>query len=149
MLPLWRRTLHRPQNRERQKEEQLICNIQSKEKVTRIRAKQIIAGCQDNIEKKNTFAKYFKIQMEEQLKRKMNPWILEKCLQNQIDGNLKIRSGGKDNFIVEIQTMDQSKLIVNVTEINQIPVTVTDHNQFNSSKSIVYIYEYYMENFEE
>ena len=77
--------------------------------------------------------------MEEGNKRKMTPWMLEKCIQQQLDRRpIIIRSGGRNSDIIQVDSEEQSKKVINITEINNIKVDIAENQYINSTKGMVY-----------
>ena len=74
--------------------------------------------------------------MSEGDKRKMNPWLLEKCIKQQIDGSpVKIRTSGKNSYIMQVDSSEeQSRKIMNIKQINDINVEITENQFINTSK---------------
>ena len=67
------------------------------------------------------FATNFACTMREEGKRKMTPWLLKKCIQQQIDkSSLKIRTSGKNSYLIRVDSEEQNKKVMNIKEINNI-----------------------------
>ena len=70
----------------KQQHETLICQLQQKEKICHLRAIQLLEHNYETIQvQTNKYATHFTCTIEEGNKRKMTPWMLEKCIQQQID----------------------------------------------------------------
>jgi len=134
---------------ETQKLEQQILDTQNKYKVSKMRAKQIITQNTEEPKQcdKKKYPTTFKCVLDQNTKRKLSPWAIEKCLTQALEGNLKIRSG-KEYLIIEVESEQQSTLIMELTHLNNIPVEISEHQGFGTSQGIVYIYNYDLSNFE-
>ena len=143
---------HRAGSREcaRYQREEAIVQIQEEEKVTAMRARQML-------EKNNEFSErparpyttHFDCKMNETDKRKVTPWLLEKCLEQQLGAKPKtIRTTNKTTFTVEIASREQSTAMQAVSKINGIPVEISVNTALNGNKGLVYIYGYNMVDFE-
>ena len=87
------------------------------------------------------FATHFTCTMSEGDKRKINLWLPEKCIKQQIDKSpVKIRTSGKNSYIIQVDSEEQSRKIMNIKQINNINVEMTENQFINISKGIVYIY---------
>ena len=83
----------------------------------------------------NKYATHFTCTVDNGNKRKMTPWMLEKCIQQQIDRRpISIRSGGRNSYIIEVDSEEQSKKVMNITQINNIKVDIAENQYINSSK---------------
>ena len=79
----------------------------------------------------------------------MTPWLLEKCVKQQLDKSpVCIRSGGTYSYIIQIDSEEQNRKILNITQINYITVEIVENRFINTSKGIVYMYDYNLSNFE-
>ena len=130
--------------------ETLICQIQQKEKIYRLRAVQMIYNKSEALQvQTNKFATHFTCTMSEGDKRKMNPSLLEKYIKQQIDKSpIKIQTSGKNSYITQVDSEEQCRKIMNIKQINNINVEMTENQFINTSKGIVYIYDYDLTNFE-
>ena len=102
-----------------------------KEKICRLGEVQMINDKSDALQvQTNKFAMHFTCTMIEGDKRKMNPWLLEKCIKQQIGKSpVKIRTSGKNSYIIQVDSEEQSRKIMNIKQINNINVEMTE-NQF-------------------
>ena len=134
-----------------QKKEQSIIDTQQQHKVGRRRAVQILEGYQQpaSNHSKPKFATHFKCSIGEENKRKLTPWLLQKSVQHAIGEKPKsIRSSGKGAFIIEVSTVQQSRDILKLAQINNMPVEIReDHNIKN--KALIYIHQYDLRDFEQ
>ena len=87
--------------------------------------------------------------MEESDKRKLSPWMLERCLTQHLGSKPKtIRSRSRTTFSVEVSDVKQSKKMRGLTHLNNLPVAVDENLDYRIIKGLVYIYEYDMTGFE-
>ena len=84
--------------------------VQEEEKVTILRAKQILERNNEFIEKSTRpYPTHFDCKMDEIDKRKFTPWLLEKCLEQQVGSKPKtIRTTNKTTVTVKIATKEES-----------------------------------------
>jgi len=134
----------------KQQEEQEIVDIQQKHKVSRLRARQMLRKTTEitKTQEVNKCNKFFKCEMDANLKRKLTPWVIDKCITHALTGKVKITTGAKDYLIIEVETAQQSIEIMKIKDINKIPVVMSEYQEFNTSQGIVYIYGYDLSNFE-
>ena len=113
------------------------------------RAKQILERNNEFIEKPTRpYPTHFDCKMDEIDKKKLTPWLLEKCLGQQVGSKPKtIRTTNKTIFTVEIATKKKSIAMQTVGNINGIDVEVTVNTALNINKGLVYIYGYNMVDF--
>ena len=96
----------------KQQQETLICQIQQREKICRLRVVQM---AEDKTEisqiQTSRFAMHFTCTKREgRGERKMTPWLLEKCIQQQIDKRpLKIQTSGKNSYLIQVDSEEQCK----------------------------------------
>ena len=123
--------------------------MQEEEKVTILRAKQILERSNEFIEKPTRpCPTHFDCKMDEMDKRKFTPWLLEKCMEQQVGSKPKtIRTINKTTFTVEIATKEERIAMQAVGNINIIDVEVTVNTAL-INKGLVYIYGYNMVDFE-
>ena len=81
--------------------EQNVVDIMNNQKVSRMRAKQILQESTSTPIKcsQKSFTKIFKCEVDEMQKRKLNPWLVAKILKNELGENVKVRSGSKSFFL--------------------------------------------------
>ena len=110
--------------RVRYQREETILQIQEEEKVTAMRARQMLEKNKEFIERlARPYTTHFDCKMDETDKRKVMPWILEKCLEQQLEAKPKtIRTTNKTTFTAEIASREQSTTMQLVSNINGIPV---------------------------
>ena len=144
---------HRVGDRECEKErtEQQILDIQDQQKVTVMRARQIL---QDNNEyytrQTENFKAYFDCTVTEEEKRKITPWLLEKCLTNLIGSKpVAIRTKNRTTFSVELATEVACREILKVRTIGEWQVQIKRSETKGGSKGLVYVYGYNMIKIEE
>ena len=79
--------------------------------------------------------------MSEENKRKVTQWLLESTLRQGLGSKPKtIRAIGEDAFLIEINDKQQSREVIDIKEINGMPVTMTEFNN-NKPKGFIYIYQ--------
>ena len=137
----------------KQVEEETILKIQNKYRVGKIRARQIFNGTDNNAVSTETASKlyttHFTCKIDENEKRHLTPWVLEKCLHNQLGNKPKsIRSGGRSSFVIEVDSEKDSRAILNIKTIHNIPIHISEHVQHNSAQGLIYIYEYDLKDFD-
>jgi len=87
------------------------------------------------------FNRFYIIRFATGAKRDMCPFKFEKCLTDAIGGCPEsITAGGKDGFIVKVQSAKQSMEIGNISEIDGNSCTVQEHTFFNETKGVINIY---------
>ena len=135
---------HRADSREcaRYQREETIVQIQEEEKVTAMRARQMLEKNNEFIGRPSTlYTTHFDCKMNETDERKVTPWLLVKCLEQQLGAKPKaIRTTNKTTFTVEIASREQSTEIQSVSNIHGIPVQVSVYTALNVNKGLVYIY---------
>ena len=132
-----------------QKEIKLM-EIAEQNRVNIRRARQIEAGI-TLTKRTKTFATHYDITFEnENTKRKIHPFTLEKCITIELCGKkpTKIRSKNETTFTVEINSSAHGILLQHLKKINNHEVTVTANNMLSQSKGIVYINDYDLTEFD-
>lgn len=72
------------------------------------------------------YATHFKCSLDPDLKQKITPWTLEKTVHHQLGSKPKsIRSVDRDSFIIEVNSKEQSRDIITINKVCEIPVTIT------------------------
>merc|ERR1719259_523039 len=129
---------------EAEKKERKIKEVQTKEKVGRRRAIQILSGEDETPTSKSTkFPTHFSCQMNPEQKKKFSPWMIEKCFTQVLWTKPRsIRSKSDSEFIIEINTEGQSRNILSIEKLNNVDVRITECTNINQSKGLVYIYDY-------
>ena len=132
------------------KRELEVLQIANQKKVTIRKARQMYSGALPS-KPSITFPSHFNVKFQdESVKRKFHPFLLEKCLTQQLGTKpAKIRSKDATTIIVEIKTKSQSDALQLLETLNEHPVEVTCNSQFSQSKGIIYIYNYNMSDFQE
>ena len=135
---------HRAGSREcaRYQREDTIVQIQEEEKVTAMRASQMLKKNNEFIERPaGSYTTHFNCKMNTTNKRKVTPWLLAKCLEQQLGAKPNtIRTTNKTTFTVEIVSREQSTAMQSVTSINSIPVEISFNTALNAYKGLLYIY---------
>ena len=130
-------------------QETKITEYQEKERVSRLRAMQMLNGQEVIQLNKGKYATHFRCEMDSTKKRRLNPWLLEKCLQEKIGQKPKsIRAESSTNFVIEVQDRQQSEIMESLQSINGIAVKIYKHPNYNTSKGILNVYDYNMQDFE-
>ena len=124
--------------------------IQEEEKVTIMRARQILEKNNEFTERPaRPFYTHFDCKMNENDKRKVTPWLLEKCLEQQLKAKPKtIRTSSKTTFTVEVANKEESTAMQKVKDINGMSVEVSVNTALEVNKGLVNIYGYNTGNFE-
>ena len=132
-----------------QREEQLI-EIQEKEKVTIMRARQILENnCEYTQRPTQQYPTHFDCIMDESNKRKFTPWLLEKCIEKHIGSKPKsIRTVNKTTFIIEVCNKEQGSAVQTITNINGIDAEIKINNFAHLNKGLIYVYGYNMVDFD-
>ena len=132
-----------------QREEALI-KIQEEEKVTAMRARQMMENNNEYTEhSKQQFTTQYDCKMNENDKRKFTPWLLEKCLTQQLGSKPRtIRTSNNNTFTVEVANREQSLNMQAIANINGISIEVAVNKSLNTIKILVYIYGYNMSDFD-
>lgn len=135
-----------------EQEERKVVEIQFQRKVGRRQAKQILHGPHEerNITRATTeFQTHFICRMDETDKRKLTPWLLQRCLERSLGHRpTNIRSSNKSSFLVEVDHRRSSEIMPTIKKINDIDVQISECTNFGSCKGLVYIYGYDMTDFE-
>ena len=134
----------------KQREEEAIMSIRMQEKVSYIRAKQMMdSRCQGNTKNRKGFATHYNCVLNEIDKRRISPWLLEKSVENQIGKKPRsIRSVSKTAFIIEVETEEQSMKIAEVEQLAGHAVKM-EKSKISTVKGMIYIQDYDMNNFEQ
>ena len=131
------------------KEEALI-RIQEEEKVTLMRARQMMENNNEYVDRpKQQFTTHYDCKMDEKDKRKFTPWLLEKCLTQQLGSKpTTIRTTNNTTFTVEVASREQSMHMQRIKDINGISTEISVNKSFNTIKGLVYVYGYNLSDFE-
>lgn len=134
----------------RQQKEQLLVEIQEKERVTIRRARQIIEGETEAPTKASKkFPTHFNCMMGEENKRKFTPWLLEKSISNCLGSKPRtIRTLNNTTFVVEVVSKEQGAALANLNNIHGNEVRVEVNNNLSVNKGLIHVYGYNMTNFE-
>ena len=130
--------------------EEAIIEIQRTQKVNKMRARQIYANNNESMEKPKTkHQTYFDIEIDEEKKKKLSPWFIEKSISSYLDNKPKtIRTKNKTTFTIEVQTRQDSLNIMKIQSICGTPAKVTANESVGIIKGLVYIYGYNLCDFE-
>ena len=125
--------------------------MQDRERVGRKRAVQIYKGL-DGLEEtaRKQHATHFKIESKGE-KRQINPWVLQKAIDQQTGAKPKRIRSNNNHYIIEATDEEQSTKTVTIKKINDIEVNISEYTMFNTSQGMmhIYIYEYDVCDFEE
>ena len=134
----------------RQQEEQELVDVQDREKVTFMRARQILQNNNEFVDRPTScFPTHFNCTFPEEQKRKITPWLLERCLQTHLGSKPKsIRSLSKTTFVVEVSTDCESRSMSGLSTLNGIPVQIEVNTSLDVQKALIYIYGYDMSEFD-
>ena len=130
--------------------EQQLLEIQEKEKVTIMRARQILENNCEYVQRPTQqYPTHFDCKMNEQDKRRFTPWLLEKCIEKHIGSKPKsIRTANKTTFIIEVNSKEQSNAIQTIAKLNGIETEIKVNSFAHLNKGLIYVYGYNMRNFE-
>ena len=133
----------------RQLKEQVLVEIQEKERVTIRRARQILEGeCEHSVKPAKRFPTHYNCTMAEGSKKKFTPWLLEKSISKCLGSNPRtIRTLNNTTFVVEVASREQAVALSKLTEVNGIEVKVEENSNLSVNKGIIYINEYNMRDF--
>ena len=133
----------------RHQREQLLVDTQDREKVTFMRAKQILENNNEFVEQPvTTFPTHYDCVLPANEKRKFSPWLLEKCLTSHLGAKPKtVRSLNATTFLVEVQTTRESDAMASLRSLNQIDVRVSVNSSVDLIKGLIYIHGYNMSDF--
>ena len=133
----------------KQKLEQQIIDMVRTEKVTYQRARQKIHEKPIVRTLVGTtappFASLFDVVLPTGVKRRTNPWLVEKMIKDHIGREprrCRGKPGEEDTFIVEISTEQESRLMSTLLRIGNHDVTVTVNNTHDIQKGLIYIQAY-------
>ena len=138
----------------KQIQEQKILDTVEREKVTFQRARQILNEkpvTRTTTVKPQVFPTLFDITLPKGTKRKINPWLVEKTIQ-QHTGKMPRKCRGKpndeDTFVVEIGSDEEARQMSSLTKIGNYDVQVTVNNTSNLQKGIIFIDGYDLSDFD-
>ena len=99
--------------------EQTIIDIQTSNKVTMRRARQIFESNSATSHKSVKYPTHFNCILNEEEKKTMSPWLLEKVFSQAIgSGPKSIRSISSSTYVVEAKDQKQSEKIAQITNLN-------------------------------
>ena len=122
------------------------------EKVTFHRARQMLESNFEapNQKPKPIFPTHFDITLALEHKRKISPFLLEKCIQNHTGTKPRtIRTKDATTFIIEISSHKESVAMTVLDKIHNHPVKTTINNTSDIQKGLIYVYGYDMSSFED
>ena len=135
------------------KREQEVINLSEEHKVTYQRARQMM---ENNIvgsamtKTKIPFPTYFDLKFDSpQQKRKISPFLLEKCIQAKIGNKPRtIRTKDSTTFVIQVSKKEESIALSKIDEINGVRCSVTLNDSADIAKGLIYIYDYDMTDFD-
>ena len=139
----------------KQKEQQQVLDIVRKEKVTHQRARQKLN--EKPITRTITgpsappFPTLFDVKLPTGTKRKINPWLVQKCIQQhtgKTPRNCRGKAGEEDTFVVEVGSADESRLMSTLIKIGQHEVVVQVNRTYDIRKGLIYVQGYDLLDFE-
>lgn len=102
----------------------------------------------ESIKSTDTYPKFFILAMPPGRKRQVCPFRFEKSLTDQLNGQPKrIQSSGRDGFLIEVCSEEQSNKIKQISHIEGEQCTIKEHTFFNQSKAIIYLQNNDINNF--
>ena len=132
-----------------QQKEQAIIDIQTSNKVTIRRARQIFEAVDETKTKTSRYPTHFDCKMNEADKKALSPWLLEKCFEGSIGSKPKsIRSKNSTTYTVEVTDQKQSAKIQILKELNGKQIQVEKNEHVAVNKGLIHVYNYNMKNFE-
>lgn len=130
-------------------EECKILEIQSKLKVGRATARDVLSGKQPtsgNQTQIDTNSKYMMITVNRDSLRNVCPFKIEKFLTSNFALKREDISAVKKGFIIKAPSAHQASKLQKLTKIFDIDCTVAFHSSYNSSKGIIYVRDYDIDN---
>jgi hypothetical protein len=133
----------------KQQREEAICEIEDRDKVGVMRARQILEGEKDwTTNQTKKYPNMFNCSMNEDQKRKLNPFLLQKILEQHLGAKPNsIRSISKTTFLIETSCPAESNKIVTLQNINNVPVQISPNTSHGTQNGLIYVYQYNMNNF--
>ena len=129
---------HSAANKEYQRyqKEELLIEIQDREKVSLMRARQILENNNEyTSQPSKKYSTHFDCSMEEATKRTFTPWLLEKCLTNYLGSKPKaIRTLNKITCTIEVDNDRQSQEMKKLSVLNGIQVKVEVNYTLSASR---------------
>ena len=112
------------------------------------RARQIFESNSATSHKSVKYPTHFNCILNEDEKKTMSPWLLEKVFSQAIgSGPKSIRSISSSTYVVEAKDQKQSEKIAQITNLNNKPVQMVVNDKIAISKGLIYIYNYDMRDF--
>ena len=129
-------------------EEQKVLEIIEKEKVSFQRARQMLNEkpvCRTATSGMPVFPTLFDVSLPKGIKRTINPWLVQKCIQ-QHTGKTPRRCRGKNNeddtYVIEVSTEQESNLMHTLEKIGDHNVKVKTNNTFDLQKGLIFVQGY-------
>ena len=88
-----------------------------------------------NLKPKSKFSTHFDCQFAVELKRKISPFILEKCIKDHIGA--KPRTKDASTFFIEISTHSESVSMTALDKIYKFPVQTRVNNTSDIQKGLI------------
>ena len=113
--------------------ERKIKGVQTKEKVGRRTAIQILSGEDETSANKSTkFPTKLSCQMNPEQKNKFSPWMIRKCFTQELDNKPRtIRSKSESKFLIEVNYEAESRTILSIKKLNNVDVRMTECTNIN------------------
>lgn len=87
--------------------------------------------------------KFFEVSFEENLKRQVNPFDMERIIAERTGIKPKqVFSVNNRSFIAELDNLDDISRMLSLDKVKDVPCNVTTYDPFNTSKGIIYIQEF-------
>ena len=135
--------------------EQEILNVAQHEKVSIQRAKQILSTNSNNSRSTTSrpnsevFPAVFNCKLDPANKRKITPFLLEKCIEQIIGSKPRtIRTRDESTFVVRVSNKRESYAMSKLTKIMNYDVETSVNSSSDVEKGLIYIYGYDLSNFE-
>ena len=131
----------------RRKREQEIVNIQHRDGVSFLRAKQTYNDDSNVVihtrSKQQNYETHFELTVEKEVKRKLTPWALEKAIELHLGNKAKsIHSRNETTFLVEVDNKkDQTEKIMKLERVLDYECKVTPANNIYHPQGIAFVYE--------
>ena len=91
----------------------------------------------------SSFPRFFQITFQDNLKRTLNPFDVEKSITDATSHKPKqLFSINTTSFIIETEHQDDGQVLLGLSSINDVPCQTTEYTPFNTTRGIVYIREF-------
>ena len=128
---------------EKRKDEEAITEIQKRCKVGRRMAGQMYRGeVAAEAGEEEQYERFLDLTMKPEEKRMQCPYKLKKILQNDYQVKETNIKGIRGGFTIKTENAEQSEKLMSMKKIAEIECKVSDHKIFNSTRGLIYINEY-------